>query len=132
MKQESKLEELLPIFVYGTLLPGQPNAHLWEGYVEEHEPAILLNGRLYDMGHFPMLIDELDSQVQGAVLTIDPAQYQELLECLDNLEGFDPEDPQNCPYQRVRKSVQVENGRTRTAWVYLGLAGFSSWPNSNS
>jgi gamma-glutamylcyclotransferase (GGCT)/AIG2-like uncharacterized protein YtfP len=36
--------EQLPFFVYGTLLPGQPNAHLWAGAVVAQEVRVG-NGR---------------------------------------------------------------------------------------
>ena len=56
---------LLPFFVYGTLLPGQPNAHLWGDGIVAQQNATLANGRLYDLGAFPMLVEEGEEKVVG-------------------------------------------------------------------
>jgi gamma-glutamylcyclotransferase (GGCT)/AIG2-like uncharacterized protein YtfP len=39
---------------------------------------------------------------------------------LDFLEGYDPGRPDLIGYRRVIRDVMLENGRTRSAWVYLG------------
>ncbi len=114
----------VPFFVYGTLLPDQPNAPLWDGQVVSQAAAVLENGRLYDMGHFPMMIAEAGSTVQGMVLTIQPDAYQDVLAKLDELEGYTPDDPQSCAYQRVCIEVRLKNGRKVQAWVYQGQPQF--------
>ncbi|MCA9935161.1 MAG: gamma-glutamylcyclotransferase [Ardenticatenaceae bacterium] len=116
--------DMLPIFVYGTLLPEQPNAYLWEGTAVSQQPAVLQNGRLYDMGHYPMLIEEGNEAVQGMALAIRPTDYEEVLDALDELEGFDPSNPADCAYVRLHREVTVSNGRTLQAWVYIGQARF--------
>jgi len=116
--------EMLSLFVYGTLLPGQPNAYLWEGTAVSQQPAVLPNGRLYDMGHYPMLIEEGEDAVQGMVLTIHPTSYAGVLTALDELEGYDPSNPDVCAYVRMSREVTVEDGRTLQAWVYIGQARF--------
>ena len=109
-----------PFFVYGTLLPGQPNAFLWVDGVLSQDQAVLPNGRLYDLGHYPMLIEEGDSPVQGMVLTIQPNMVAEIMARLDHLEGYDPEQHEACAYQRVAREVWLADGRSLTAWVYIG------------
>ncbi len=135
MKAESKSRRPLPFFVYGTLLPGQPNAYLWHGCVTKIAQAILTNAQLYDMGYFPMLVDAADSYVNGMVLTIRPADYQAVLARLDHLEGFRPDNPENSAYRRVCRKVRLSNGRWRAAWVYLGqpqhVAGRPIVPQGN-
>ncbi len=48
--------EPLPFFVYGTLLPGQPNDELWADSIIKIEAAFLDNSHIYDMGYYPMLV----------------------------------------------------------------------------
>lgn len=114
------METQRPFFVYGTLLPGQPNAYLWEGLALAQMGAVLPHGRLYDLGHYPMLVAEPGHQVQGALLSMAPEAYAVVIERLDDLEGYTPDNPEACPYHRVARDVLLGNGRVVTAWVYLG------------
>ena len=120
----------LPFFVYGTLLPGQPNAYLWGDGIAAMETAWFENGRLYDCGPYPMMIEETAVlPVQGQLITPQPYQYDTLRQRLDTLEGFDPAQPQNATYRRVRRQVLVgaraeQPKRSEWAWVYVGRAEF--------
>ena len=112
----------LPFFVYGTLLPDQPNFHLWEADIETMEPATFLGGRLHDMGYYPMLVTVVDEAVQGMVITVNAAQYDTVLQRLDALEGYDPNQPDSSAYRRQKVEVVLANGRSQQVWVYLGQA----------
>lgn len=103
---------MYPFFVYGTLRPGQPNAVLWDGCEERMEGAVLENGRLYSLGHYPMLIEAEDGVVKGTLLTIQPAKYDLVLARFDWLEAG--------AYRRLLWRVLTENGRLAEAWVYVG------------
>ena len=111
---------MLPFFVYGTLLPGQRNHHIWQGAVVQQVAAVFPNGRLYDMGAFPMLIEEGEGVVRGMVLAVDPAHYTAILTAVDQLEGYDPDAPERSFYLRARRTVYLSHGEPITAWVYLG------------
>ncbi|MCA9875410.1 MAG: gamma-glutamylcyclotransferase [Anaerolineales bacterium] len=114
--------ETVPFFVYGTLLPGQPNAYLWgDGLIAEYD-ARLPNGRLYDCGAFPMLVEEGQEAVVGSLIIVQPEQYPAILARLDDLEGYDPEQPAASAYRRVLREVITEDGRHHNAWVYVGHA----------
>jgi gamma-glutamylcyclotransferase (GGCT)/AIG2-like uncharacterized protein YtfP len=113
-------EERLPFFVYGTLLPGQPNAVLWGESIVAQETAVLKGGRLYDMGFFPMLVEEAETVVTGMVNHIAESEYAAVMARLDALEGYDPQNPDAFGYQRVVREVQLSNGRSLKAWVYVG------------
>ena len=113
-------EEKRPFFVYGTLLPGQPNAFLWQGSVTAQQPATLAGGILYDMGSYPMLVEAADDYVQGVLLHIAEAEYEAVLARLDELEGCTPNQPEDFGYSRVVREVLGENGRSQSAWVYIG------------
>ena len=111
----------LPFFVYGTLLPGQPNFTLWGTDIAKMEPAAFVGGRMYDMGYYPMLVTAVASElVQGMCITINKSPYEAVLQRLDDLEGYDPKKPDEVGYQRQAVEIVLANGRTRQAWVYLG------------
>lgn len=112
--------EYLPFFVYGTLLPGQPNFYHWGNSILTHETAVFNNGRLYDLGSYPMLIEAPGETVVGALITVEPSPYQTILRRLDKLEEYDPQQPNQCSYIREKRDVHLENGRVQTAWVYIG------------
>ena len=112
--------EYLSFFVYGTLLPGQPNFYYWGDAIASQETAVFSNGRLYDLGSYPMLIEAPGESVIGALISIDPACYQSVLARLDQLEEYDPEQPEQSSYIRAQREVVLENGRSQTAWVYIG------------
>lgn len=120
----------LPFFVYGTLRPGQPNAYLWGDAVAQVETAWFENGRLYDCGPYPMLVEETAVvPVQGRLMIPRPDQYDDLLARLDTLEGFNPSRPEEATYRRVRRQVLVgardeQPKRQARAWVYVGRADF--------
>lgn len=114
-------EPQLPFFVYGTLLPDQPNFSLWGTDIAQMAAATLHGGKLYDMGYYPMLVSaEVVNIVSGMVITPKAAAYASVRQRLDMLEGFDPAEPDKTGYQRRAVEVQLVNGRSQTAWVYQG------------
>ncbi len=125
----------LPFFVYGTLLPGQPNACLWQRLETAVENALFSNGRLHDLGGYPMLVETGTHPVKGNLITIAPDFYQVVLARLDFLEGFDPTRPDATSYRRVVRQVYSENGRATPAWVYVGqlewVNGRAAIPNGD-
>ncbi len=126
-------ETPLPFFVYGTLLPAQPNAYLWQGKVSQVSPAILPHGWLYDMGAFPLLRlgkpgegqlagQQAGRQIEGALLVAKNEEYAELLAQIDALEGYFPDDIANSEYRRLQTEVILTDGSPIQAWVYEGNA----------
>ncbi len=120
-------DERLPFFVYGTLLPKQPNAYLWRDVEARVETAVIRQAHLYDLGHYPMMVEADTGQVKGALLFIDGSAYDEIAATynevagrFDHLEGFDPSRPNQGAYRRVERAVEGEDGRLHSAWVYLG------------
>lgn len=113
-------KQKLPFFVYGTLLPNQPNAFLWQGLETSIGEAWLGNGRLHDMGGYPMLVETGVNPVKGQVITIATDFYESVMARLDFLEGHDPFRPNLAGYRRVVRDVILENGRAIPAWVYIG------------
>jgi gamma-glutamylcyclotransferase (GGCT)/AIG2-like uncharacterized protein YtfP len=119
-----KSQNDLPFFVYGTLLPTQPNAYLWGAAVDRMETAVFKNGRLYDLGNYPMMVEEPGYDVRGMVLTIQSDLVKQVTFRLDNLEGYNPQEPDSSAYQRVERRVQLADGRFIRAWVYIGQAKY--------
>jgi gamma-glutamylcyclotransferase (GGCT)/AIG2-like uncharacterized protein YtfP len=116
----NKDQERLPVFVYGTLRPGQKNyTRYLQGRTIEEVPAIC-PGRLYflDQGGYPYLLPE-EGMVTGVLVKIRPEWYEETLVALDRLEEYDPEDEKHSVYLRRRTMVELEDGEQRQAWVYF-------------
>lgn len=111
--------ELLHVFVYGTLKPGERyHDRYCGGKVIEAREAIVY-GQLFD---FPDLgypgMTEGSSPIYGVVLTFADL---EVLNSLDELEGYEPQRPiwQN-EYIRVQtETFSLEHQPLTLAWVYL-------------
>ena len=95
------------VFVYGTLLTGERNAH-WAHGARRH-PA-WTRGTIYDTGFgFPAFVRNGERKILGEVLTCNEEQFASM----DRLEG----------YPRLYRREQIEvypvgGGRVR-AWVYI-------------
>ncbi len=121
----TKDERQLPFFVYGTLLPGQPNAYVWGQSIVVQDKATLTPGRLYDLGDYPICVETADGLVHGLVITVRTTDYDAVLAELDALEGYMPDRPDESEYIRVSRKVQLENGTAVTAWVYIAPPHFT-------
>jgi gamma-glutamylcyclotransferase (GGCT)/AIG2-like uncharacterized protein YtfP len=121
--------EKYPFFVYGTLIKGQPNDFYWQDCIESAEPAYFPNGRLFDMGSFPMLIENGGTRIKGQVMypcqELSVESYQLLVQRLDTLENYDPDDVENSPYYRLLKTVFAKGSQPVIAWVYLGRPSYT-------
>jgi len=112
--------ENLPFFVYGTLIPGQPNDYLWGNGITDTETAVFANSRLYDMGYYPMLVEKRGGFVHGKLITVTDRMYLETLARLDALEGFVPNQSKDSVYSRVKRVVTICTGRSAVSWIYVG------------
>lgn len=112
----------LPFFVYGTLLPGQPNDHFWGNYILRHEPAVLHGVELYSFRMFPMMIESKNEElsVLGELIWVDPDQYETIVRKIDVLENYNPAEHDTSPYQRLQRNVLTQNAETVTAYTYIG------------
>ncbi|HEX7822816.1 MAG TPA: gamma-glutamylcyclotransferase family protein [Sphingobium sp.] len=108
------MTEKIPVFVYGTLLPGQP------GFDElELGPRVDLLGKarvagtLYDLGDYPgavlggagLIVGELLMPLDAGVLAL-----------LDEFEMFDPADHASSEYLRLRSNIVSSD---LNAWIYV-------------
>lgn len=76
------------VFVYGTLLPGEPRWPLLEPYAAEVVDATV-PGRLYDTGRgYPAARFRAGTRsVPGASVRVAPEHWETVVELLDRIEG---------------------------------------------
>ncbi|MCG3098691.1 gamma-glutamylcyclotransferase [Enterobacter sp. DRP3] len=101
------------LFVYGTLGPGRPNAHILENiggsWQEGHVGGSLLNkGWGAEMGYPGIVLDDWGNRVQGFIFT--SANLHNHWDVLDRFEGAE--------YERVPVDVTTTAGQTIHSWVY--------------
>ncbi len=108
-----------PVFVYGTLRPGEKNYPRYLGGRTSRERPGTIRGELYFVrdGGYPY-VAEGDSIVRGDVMEIDPALYHQTLRALDELEEYDPENEAESVYLRRRTAVRLDDGADVIAWTY--------------
>ncbi|MFA7175332.1 MAG: gamma-glutamylcyclotransferase family protein [Kiritimatiellia bacterium] len=96
------------VVVYGTLMTGEPNAHVAADALCR-EPCVI-TGTLYDTNWgFPAFVPEGDTRVKGELLEVTAAT----LAAMDRLEGYPGF------YDRSMIDVQLPDGSRRQAWVYI-------------
>lgn len=99
-------------FVYGTLAPGRPNAHVLADIPGTWRPARIsgsLHERGWGAGHgFPGIILGSGGEVEGLVFSSD-----ELGDHWDRLDAFEGDE-----YSRVTVEARLDEGGTVAAQVY--------------
>ena len=95
------------VFVYGTLIAGEGNAH-WAGNARRQKAWTL--GTIYDTGcRFPAFVKRGRTRVKGEVLTVNDDGFRSM----DRLEGY----PRL--YRREQIQVHLVGGGSVLAWVYI-------------
>ena len=121
----------LPVFVYGTLRPGEANHGLLRGRTSARTPAVLAGALLYQGPGYPYAVDDPDGgEIHGELVDPLPEAYEAVLADLDRLEEYVPGAPGNL-YERVVREVRTASGRRRPAWVYLAAAPTASVLRAN-
>jgi len=111
-------QDVKHLFVYGTLMSGQPNHRCYCADAVTVEPAVT-TGRLYHlpMG-FPAMIEADDRQVFGEAMTFPDLPAK--LAVLDHLEGYRPDQPEHSLYvRRVRPITLLRSHHTVRAHCYI-------------
>jgi len=106
------------VFFYGTLMtPFNRTARL------QIDDYLVFKGRgtiaasLFDLGIYPAAVPDSDSRVCGEVYEmLRPAI---VLRALDELEGYQPSDPETSLYTRAVTSVTTDDGGLVHAWAYF-------------
>ena len=111
---------LTRVFVYGTLLPGERNAHIAARGARHDSCAARLSGfRLFHLspeGYPAIVAGETGDTVFGAALTYAPADWPAARRWLDELEGVDETPPL---YTREQVTLTLGGGEAAPAWVYV-------------
>ncbi len=108
-------EEGPRVFVYGTLMEGYSNhRHFLKGKASLRGPATM-EGVLYHLpAGYPAMV-EGEGCVKGQVVELFALRSLEEIDVLDRFgEGRDDN-----LYERVRRTVFVDNGAPLNCWVYL-------------
>jgi gamma-glutamylcyclotransferase (GGCT)/AIG2-like uncharacterized protein YtfP len=114
------------LFVYGTLLPGEPRWSMLEHCAETAIDATAA-GTLWDTGRgYPAAVFSGSAEIQGAVVAIPPDRWDEVVDLLDQVEG------EGVLYRRVE--IETSAGPA-TSYEWLGpTEGMtplpSGWRNS--
>ena len=111
---------LTTVFVYGTLMPGERNAHIAAlGGHFQARPAVLSGYRLLHLWPeaYPAVVPgDGGEAVSGFALTYAPADWPLALPFLDELDGVDETPPL---YTREQVTLTLEGGETLPAGVYV-------------
>lgn len=109
-----------PVFVYGTLRPGEANhTPALGGRVALCEPAVLPGALLFHGPGYPYAVDGSAADLaHGELIHPFPGVYDAVLADLDRLEEYVPGDPGSL-YERVLRDTVRPDGVRRPAWVYL-------------
>ena len=122
--------ENLPFFVYGTLIPDQPNYHLWKDSITSTKKGIIKNYQLFDMGHYPMIVKSEGNKVHGMLMYVKNENYGKITKIIDNLEGYNPEKHGSSAYNREIHDIELESGELEKAWIYIGSEQYISKKNA--
>ena len=109
----------LPFFAYGTLIPEQPNYYLWKDSIVATKKGLIQNYQLFDMGHYPMIVESEGNNVHGMLIYIKNEDYDKITKVIDNLEGYNPENHGSSAYKREIRDIEAENSLEK-AWIYIG------------
>ena len=112
--------KILPFFAYGTLIPDQPNYYLWKDSIVNTKNGIIKNYELFDMGHYPMIVESERNNVHGMLMYIKDKDYEKITKIIDNLEGYNPENHGSSAYNREMRDIELNSGELVKAWIYIG------------
>jgi gamma-glutamylcyclotransferase (GGCT)/AIG2-like uncharacterized protein YtfP len=106
------------VFFYGTLMSGfrRPGRSRIDAHLRA-EGRGWIRGALFDLGIYPAAVPGTEGRVWGEVH--EALDTKAVLDALDEIEGYRPDQPDASLYTRVRTAVTLENGRVVDAWVYF-------------
>ena len=74
------------------------------------------NGTLYSLGQYPGLVDG-EGRVRGELYRFE--DLPAALDILDDVEDYNPTEPERGLYVRVVRNVRMDDGRELDAWAYV-------------
>lgn len=113
------------LFAYGTLRDALQRDVVLRGAPSREVGAGSTPGALYDLGHYPGLVDGgPDDRVPGALIELADAA------ALERLDAY--EDVANGLFVRRRTAVRLDSGGEREAWVYVYNRSIAGRPRITS
>ena len=119
-----------PFFAYGTLIPEQPNYYLWKDNIDRTKNGLIKNYQLFDMGHYPMIVESKGNNVHGMLMYIKNENYEKIAKTIDNLEGYNPENHGSSAYNREIRDIELDDGEIEKAWIYIGSKEYVNEENA--
>lgn len=107
------------LFSYGTLQPGRAPAEI-APVVRRLRPVGRgkVRGRLYDLGEYPgAVLSRTGRVIVGQIFEVPDSP--DIIEKLDEYEGFDPAHPRASLFVRKRSFVSAGNGKRVLCWIYV-------------
>ena len=106
------------VFFYGTLMSGfeRPGRRRLDPTLNP-EGRGWIHAALFDLGIYPAAVPAEDTRVWGEIYRM--KEPEAVLRELDEIEGYEPAEPDSSLYTRVETSVTFDDGRAATAWVYF-------------
>lgn len=102
------------VFVYGTLKRGECRARCWPRRPLAVASAVI-RGRLHDLGPYPALVPG-DDRVRGELWRFHPADMDETLRVLDEVEGATQLG--DAYYRRIVVTCRCDDGQDCAAFAY--------------
>jgi gamma-glutamylcyclotransferase (GGCT)/AIG2-like uncharacterized protein YtfP len=106
------------VFFYGTLMAGfdrRRRAGIDTKLTYRGRGSI--RAALFDLGIYPAAVPAPEGFVWGEVYEM--AEPEPVLQALDDIEGYRPDDPDKSLYSRAKADVTMPDGSTERAWVYF-------------
>ena len=104
------------IFVYGTLRKGFP-LHTYLSDKARFIGKGTIGGRLYDLGTYPGVFSSEPGEVKGELYELEDGSKH--LNILDQIEDFDPKNPESSLFIRALTEVRLSDNKTIQAWAYF-------------
>jgi len=120
------------VFFYGTLMtafnrPGRQRVNPHMSFVGRGS----IRAALFDLGIYPAAIPTSDGgTVWGEVYQV--SDTDAVLATLDEIEGYQLNEPERSLYTRVVTDVTLDDGRAVTAWAYFYNAPLGRAPRIES
>jgi gamma-glutamylcyclotransferase (GGCT)/AIG2-like uncharacterized protein YtfP len=127
------MDTLNKFFVYGTLLSGLGNHHLFGKSVVSANKAAVTGWRMYTHGGFPMCVPSFSDNVvvHGEIITVKDSDFKEVLGKLDRLEGYNPNtnsglfvravvEATEYEQKKIKDGIMSTTSRSVLAYMYVG------------